>query len=94
MQKYTMFTWVMGGIVDGMGHISNSPITTNSFSYIVKVKVAGLFIPRSTSTNINYYIHPRVSIIMTSIYPPIRIIRTYITLLFFVNPFIYTRIRY
>ena len=93
-QKYTMVTWVMGGIVDGMGPISNSPITTNSFSYIVKVKVAGLFIPISTSTNINYYIHPRVAIIMTSIYPPIRIIRTYITLLFFVNPFIYTRIRY
>ena len=35
-QQYTMVTWVMGVIVDGMGHISNSPITTNSLSYIVK----------------------------------------------------------
>ena len=89
-QQSTMVTWVMGGIVDGMGPISNSPITTNSFSYIVKVKVDGFFRPISTSTTIKSYVHPLFAIIITSISPPIVIIRTCITLLFFVNLFLYT----
>ena len=81
-QQYTMVTWVMGGRAAGLGHISTSPITTNSFSCIARGKMAGLFRPRSTSTTMKYYKSPQVSIIATSIYPPIIIIINDITLLF------------
>ena len=92
-QQSTMDTWVMGLIVAGLGHISTSPITTNSFSCIAGLKVAGLFIPISTSTRINSYIPPLDVIITTSISPPIIIIITDTTLIFFVNIFLYiTRI--
>ena len=49
-EQSTMFTWVMGGRVAGMEHISNSPITTNSFSCILKGKVYDIFRPSYTST--------------------------------------------
>ena len=89
-QQYIMLTWFMGGQVAGLGHIHNSPITTKSFTHIARGKVTGLFIPKSTSAIINYYITPWFSIITTSIYPPTAIIKTDITLLFFIKVFIYT----
>ena len=73
-----------------MGPISTSPITTNSLSCITRGKVAVLFRPRYVSAIINFYTSPWVAIIMTYIYPPITIINTDITLLFFMNIFIYT----
>ena len=93
-QKSTMTNWVMGGRVDGMGPLPNSPITNNSFSHFARGKVAGLFRPRSTSTIINSCIHPRVTIIKTYIYPPIIIIITDINLLFLMNSFLYMTRRY
>ena len=89
-----MVNWVMVGRLAGMGHIYTLPINTNSSPHIPRGKVAGLFRPRSTSTIINSYITPQVTII-----PPITIITTYITLLkymttlstslIFMNTFIY-----
>ena len=76
--------------VDGLGPIPTSPITTNSFSCIARVKLSGIFRTISTSAIINYYIPPQFSIILTYIYPPIVIIITDITLLFFVGLLIYT----
>ena len=42
-QQSTMVTWVMGGRVAGMGPISTSPITINSFLYIASGIVDGIF---------------------------------------------------
>ena len=81
-QQCTMFTWVIGGGgLEGMGPKSNSPITTNSFYHIARVKVPGIFRPGSTSAIINSYIPPRFAIIMNCIPPPITIITTDVTLL-------------
>ena len=90
IHKFTMTIWVMGIRVAGMGFISTSPITTNSFYHIKIGRVDGIFIPRSTSSNINSYITSSVNIITTYISPTITIIKTNITLLFFMNIFICT----
>ena len=63
IQKYTMVTQVFRVRVSSMGHISISPITTNSFSNVVRVKLSALFRPISTSAMINYYITPQVAIV-------------------------------
>ena len=68
-QQSTMVAWNMGVRVAGMGPISISSITTNSFSHIARVRVDGLFKPRSTSSVINYYITPWAAIIMDYILP-------------------------
>ena len=78
---YTMLVYVMGKIMSGMGPISTSPITTNSFSNVARIKVVGIFRPRSTSATINYCITPQVTIITTYISPIITIITTDITFL-------------
>ena len=82
-QLSTMITWAMLGIVAGLRSVSNSPITTNSFSYIARVKISGLFRPIYTYTIINSYIPRWVAIVVTSISPPIIVIITDITLLIF-----------
>ena len=84
----------MGGRVACLGPVPKSPTTTNSFYHIVREKLNGIFRPRSTSTTIKSYINPRVTIITTSIFTPIIIIRTDITLLFFMKLFLYTMRRY
>ena len=78
-----MITWAMLGIVAGLRSVSTSPITTNSFSYIARVKISGLFRPIYTYTIINSYIPRWVAIVVTSISPPIIVIITDITLLIF-----------
>ena len=89
-QQSTMDTWVMGVRVASMGPISTSPITTNSFYYITRGKVDVIFRPGSKYVIINSYITHWVAIITSSIYPPITIIKTDITILFLMNIFIYT----
>ena len=81
-QQYTMVTWVMRVIVASLVSISASPITNRIFSYVAREKVAGLFRPRSMSVIITSYISPLVAIIVISIYPPISIIKTDVTLFF------------
>ena len=83
----------MGGQVADLGPISTSLVTTKSFYCIVRRKLAGLFRPRSTSNTIKSYIPPQFPTITTSVSPPIIIIITGITLLFFVNLYLYTMIR-
>ena len=91
MQHSTMVTWVMGWRVTGLGPVSTSSVTTNSFSYIARGKFSGLFRTISTYVVINSYILPKFSIIATSVFHPISIIKTDITLLVFMNIFIYTK---
>ena len=94
-QQYTMVPCVMGESVAGLGPISNSTITTNSFYRISRGKAAGIFRPTFTSTIINSYIPPQFTIFTTYISDTIIIIiRTDITLLFFMNILISTRRRY
>ena len=88
-QQSTMFTWVMWGILSGMGPLSDSNTITNNFSRILRGKVADLFISRSTSTIINSYIPPIVTIIKTSVSPLLIIIITDLTLQFFINISLY-----
>ena len=88
-QQSTMFIWVTGVRVAGLGPKSTSPITAKSFSHIVRGKVASLFRHRSMSVIINYYKPPQATIIMTSIYPPIVMSKNYIILILFMNIFIY-----
>ena len=92
-EKSTIFTCVMRGRVASLVPISNSSITTKNVSRIARVKVAGLFKPRSASNITNSYIHPWVVIILDSISPPIIIIRNYINLLYFMKIFLYTKRR-
>ena len=92
-QQSTMVTWDMGERVAGMGPISTSPITTNSLSFISRVKFAGFFRPISTSNIIKFYIPLWVAILTTYISPTIIIIiiiGTDITPLFFVDLFLCT----
>ena len=51
-KKYTMVTWITWGRVDGLRPISTSTLNINSFSTIEIGRVASLFWPRSTFTNI------------------------------------------
>ena len=88
-QQSTITIWVVLVRVAGLGPIPTSTIATNSFSLIDRGKLAGILRPRYTSTIINSYISPRFDIITTSIPPPIFIIKTGITLLFFMKIFIY-----
>ena len=80
-KQSNMVTWVTGGIVAGLGYISTSPITTNSFSNITRRKVPGIFRPISMSVTIKSYITPKFTIITTYISPPNNTITTDITLL-------------
>ena len=61
MQQYSMVACVMVVIVAGMGPISASPIITNSFPHIERVKLADLFIPRPMYDIIKSYIPPQVT---------------------------------
>ena len=79
MQQSKMVTWVMVGRSSGLGHISTSTITLNSFLHIAKGRMAGLFRPISTSAIIKNYITPLVTIITTSISSTVTIIVTDIT---------------
>ena len=63
-QQYTTVNWVMGGGVAGLGPISNSPITTNSFSNVSRGKVSGIFRPRSMSVIINSYISVNLTVMV------------------------------
>ena len=78
-KRSTMVTWVMGGRVSGMGPISGSVITIESFYMIWRGWVSGIFVPRSTSTIINTYTTPLFTMITTYISPPITITDTDIT---------------
>ena len=49
-QQYTKTTWIMGGRESGMITISISLVTINTLSTIVKVIVAGILIPNSTTS--------------------------------------------
>ena len=93
-QQSEMVTWVTGVILDGLGPLSNPPTYTNSFSCIIRGKLAGLFRPRYTSTIIRYNNHSQIDTITNYISPTIITIRTDITLLFFTNLFIYMARRY
>ena len=93
-QQYTILAWVMVLRVSGLGHISISPITANSFSRITRGKVSSIFRHISKSIIINSYIPHIVTITTTYISPPIIIIIiTNTTLLFFINLFLYTKRR-
>ena len=74
-----MFTWVMGGIVAGMGPLSTSTIAINTFSTIARGDVAVLLTHKSTSVIINTYITPIVTIIITYISTIVTIISNCIT---------------
>ena len=89
-KQSTIVTWVMGGRVSVLVPLSTSPITTNRISHIAIGGVSGLFKPIYISVIINSYTPPWVAIITTSISPPLTVIKTNITLLFFMNNFIYT----
>ena len=52
IQKYITAIWVMGVRVAGLRPISKYSINVNSLSTIIRGRVAGLFIPISTSTTI------------------------------------------
>ena len=56
-QRSTKFTWMMGGIGDGLRPIYTSPITINTFSVIVKIILSGILIPTPKS----YIITPTVT---------------------------------
>ena len=73
-----MFTWVMGGRVSGMRPILNSPITINHLYNILKIRVAGILRPKSTSSIFNTYTTPIITITTTYI-TPITTITTYTT---------------
>ena len=51
--QYTTSTLVMGGIMTGMIHISNSPFNINLCSSVSRIRMAGLLSPRSTYINIS-----------------------------------------
>ena len=89
LKQSTVSIWVMGERVAGLGPISTSTITTDSFSHIVRGKVSGLYKHKSTFSIINSYTPTWFAIITTSISPPITVIKTDINLLSFMKIFIY-----
>ena len=71
-----MITCDMGGRVDGLGNITTSSVTINTFYKIPRGRVAGILRPISTSATINNNTTPLVNTITTYILPLITIIYT------------------